>query len=152
MLNAIYCLERALDVLRNNEPINRREGKIEQADLELEVAAEYEEAINALYSISGDRPLPGTAMRAKLEIDGLIPIGEFHEQLHFRGVCKSQGYGEDGLDEDNTFAKFSPSVNLDITIANPVLLGKFKVGQRFYVDFTQVYNAEPAIAPETSPA
>ena len=42
----------------------------------------------------------------------------------------------DGLDEDNTFAKFSPSVDLGITIANPALWGKFAVGDKFYLDFT----------------
>lgn len=31
---------------------------------------------------------------------------------------------------------FSPSVSLEITIANPALRGKFKAGQKFYVDFT----------------
>lgn len=50
-------------------------------------------------------------------------------------VCASK-YPEDGSDEDNTFAKFSPSANLSINIANPDLFGKFNVGDKFYVDFT----------------
>ena len=58
--------------------------------------------------------------------------------LQFFGVSKSTSYPEDGLDEDNTYAKFSPSVDLKITIANPALLGKFEVGETFYVDFTPV--------------
>ena len=42
------------------------------------------------------------------------------------------------MDEDNSFAKFSPSVNFQIMIANPALLGKFASGDTFYVDFTPV--------------
>lgn len=53
-------------------------------------------------------------------------------------VAKNGAYPEDGSDEDNTFAKFSPSGVLDMQIANPDLLGKFKVGDTFYVDFTPV--------------
>lgn len=76
-----------------------------------------------------------TAMRAKLQIGSVTDHGA-QETLKFHGVCKSGSYGDDGLDEDNTFAKFSPSVSLEITVANPALLGKFKPGQKFYVDFT----------------
>jgi hypothetical protein len=43
----------------------------------------------------------------------------------------------DGMDEDNTFAKFSPSANFSICVANPALLGKLKAGQKYYVDFTE---------------
>ena len=74
-------------------------------------------------------------MRAKLQIES-VTLRNGHEQLKFHGVCKTGPYPEDGLDEDNTFAKFSPSVGLDITITNPALLGQFKPGQKFYVDFT----------------
>jgi hypothetical protein len=44
-------------------------------------------------------------------------------------VSRSTPYPDDGSDEDNTFAKFSPSVDLSITIANPALLGQFRPGQ-----------------------
>lgn len=76
-----------------------------------------------------------TAMRAKLQIASVTNHGTT-EQLKFHGVGPKNGYGDDGLDEDNTFAKYSPSVALDIMIANPALLGKFQPGQTFYVDFT----------------
>ena len=46
-------------------------------------------------------------------------------------------YDASGLDEDNTYAKMSPGASLSINIANPALIGKFHVGQRFYVDFTE---------------
>ncbi len=86
-------------------------------------------------------------MRAKLQIGSVIPSNDpagnlNNEQLHFHGVCASN-YPEDGSDEDNTFAKFSPSVSLDITIANPALFGKFKAGEKFYVDFTPIEERKP---------
>ncbi len=77
-------------------------------------------------------------MKAKLVISSVTYLEGGCEQLKFRGVCKSSAYPADGLDEDNTFATFSPSVDLNITISNPALYGQFKPGQKFYVDFTKV--------------
>lgn len=59
-----------------------------------------------------------------------------YETLHMHAVAASK-YPEDGSDEDNTYAKFSPGANLQINIANPALFGKFKVGEKYYLDFTQ---------------
>ena len=76
-----------------------------------------------------------TTMRAKLQIASVTKHSAECEQLKFHGVAASS-YPADGSDEDNTFAKFSPSVALDITITNPALIGKFERGQKYYVDFT----------------
>lgn len=76
------------------------------------------------------------AMRAKVKLNSLIP-GQGYETLVFNPV-PSPKYDEHGRDEDNTFAKYSPSGQFTITIANPVLLGAFKVGEIYYVDFTLV--------------
>jgi hypothetical protein len=89
-----------------------------------------------------------TTMRAKLRVGSITSIKSGEEvaceQLSFHGVSRSSAYPEDGSDEDNTYAKFSPSVDLNITIANPALLGQFKQGDTFYVDFTPVPAAAPA--------
>jgi hypothetical protein len=83
-----------------------------------------------------------TAMRAKVRVGSVFPYrnpetGEtINETLTFHGVAKSDGYPADGSDENNTFAKFSPSVSMQFTIANPALFGKFASGDTFYVDFT----------------
>lgn len=92
-----------------------------------------------------------TTMRAKLRVhfvqvqkqtmnaDGKYdPAGELttiSEVLHMSAVCAPK-YDATGLDEDNTFAKYSPSATLIINVANPALFGKFEVGQAYYVDFT----------------
>ena len=83
-------------------------------------------------------------MRAKFIVNGVqehfsdeaktIKSGE---TLSMSPVCKSGGYPADGLDEDNSFAKWSPSGSLSLYVANPALWGQFKVGQKFYTDFTE---------------
>ena len=80
-------------------------------------------------------------MRAKLQ------VGFVHEMfspdtvkqvevLTMHAVAASK-YPDDGHDDDNTYAKWSPGASLSINIANPALWGKFAVGDKFYVDFTK---------------
>lgn len=81
-------------------------------------------------------------MRAKLQV-GFV-TEQFYgpdksksgETLKMHAVAASK-YPEDGSDEDNTYAKFSPGADLQINICNPVLFGQFKVGEKYYVDFTE---------------
>jgi hypothetical protein len=75
-----------------------------------------------------------TDMRAKFYI---VSVETFTsgEKIKFAAVGKSTAYSADGSDEDNTYAKFSPSAACEITVANPALLGKFKPGEKFYVNF-----------------
>ena len=80
-------------------------------------------------------------MRAKMKVGSVNVYRDeqgktLSESLAFYGVSKSTPYPADGSDEDNTFAKFSPSVELRITIANPDLFGMYAPGDTFYVDFT----------------
>lgn len=75
-------------------------------------------------------------MRAKMKITK-IEQHESCEVLHFTAVAKNSSYPEDGSDEDNTYAKFSPSGELKLTVANPALIGKFKAGEKYYLDFTK---------------
>ena len=83
-----------------------------------------------------------TTMRAKMQVSAVFPhrhpeTGETQsEMLHFCGVSKSGSYPADGSDEDNTFAKWTPSVNLQMLVTNPALFGKLEPGSKFYVDFT----------------
>lgn len=74
-------------------------------------------------------------MRAKMKVTKVEQY-ENYENLTLNAVCKSGGYPADGSDEDNTFAKFTPTAELKMSINNPALLGKIKPGQKFYVDFT----------------
>lgn len=58
------------------------------------------------------------------------------EILTFRAVYKNQ-YDSSGLDEDNTYALWTPSAEFVLHVVNPELFGKFSVGKKYYVDFTE---------------
>jgi hypothetical protein len=45
-------------------------------------------------------------------------------------------FDAEGVSEDNSFARWSPSGDFSIYIANPNLFDKFEAGQRYYLDFT----------------
>lgn len=80
-------------------------------------------------------------MRAKLKVTHVGEVtgaeGQMQcQSLKFGAVYKDGAYPADGSDEDNTFALFTPSAEMSMTITNPALIGKFAEGQKFYVDFT----------------
>ena len=61
------------------------------------------------------------------------------EEIQMRAIGGhkvSKGYPVDGSDEDNTYAKFSPSADFRLSVANPALFGIFKPEQKFYIDMT----------------
>lgn len=86
-------------------------------------------------------------MRAKLKVtavriaDGTDPDSRY-EEVEFMAVGPDTSYPEDGSDEDNTFARFTPQADMKMVIANPALFGKIKQGQKFYADFTPVEHVE----------
>ena len=90
-------------------------------------------------------------MRAKLRVTNVeqIKSGDtvVAEKVSMCAVCKDGGYPADGSDEDNTFAKWSPSADFTIHINNPNLFGKHAREDRFYVDF---HRAIPVDAPAKS--
>lgn len=81
-------------------------------------------------------------MRAKMRVSEINKLanseGEtVQEKLSMNAVGPNSRYPDDGSDEDNTYARFSPMASFAITIANPALFGQFEVGQKYYVDFTE---------------
>ena len=81
-------------------------------------------------------------MRAKMQVQSITKYPTdgtptTQENLSMSCVAKSGAYPEDGSDEDNSFARWTPSGSLSISIQNPNLFGKFTVGQKFYLDFTE---------------
>jgi len=74
-------------------------------------------------------------MRAKMKVSS-VEATEYGEVIKAAPVCGDTPFGTNGESEDNTFARFTPSGSLLLTINNPDLLGKIKPGQKFYVDFT----------------
>lgn len=86
-----------------------------------------------------------STMRAKFEIfaldkrhDEAPPFAPGAcEELQMNAVCGDVPCGKDGESEDNTYARWTPSASLKMVITNPALFDKFKVGQKFYVDFSE---------------
>jgi hypothetical protein len=77
-----------------------------------------------------------TTMRAKFRVTSTSKVSDTQENVVFNAVGPKGSYPADGSDEDNTFACYTPSAELRISIVNPSLCGQFEVGQTFYADFT----------------
>ena len=74
-------------------------------------------------------------MLAKMKVVSVERDGDT-EMVSFSAVCKNQ-YDEEGLDENNTFAKFTPAAELGMMINNPALVGKMMEGEEYYIDFSK---------------
>lgn len=75
-------------------------------------------------------------MRAKMYVSSVAGSGT-QETLKFSCVTSSsKPYGPNGESEDNTFARYTPFGAAEYGITNPDLIGQFKQGDTFYVDFT----------------
>lgn len=75
-------------------------------------------------------------MRAKMRVSKVEKF-DGYENLSFSAVCKHDGYPDDGSDENNTYAKWTPTAELEMTVNNPALFGKINEGEEFYVDFSR---------------
>lgn len=75
-----------------------------------------------------------TTMRAKMKVVS-VEEHDGYENLSFSAVSKPEGYPEDGSDENNTFAKWTPTADLKMTVNNPKLFGKIFEGDEYYLDF-----------------
>lgn len=82
------------------------------------------------------------AMRANVKITNITPYPTegtpSQETLSFNFPAKDGPYPADGSDEDQQFARYSPAGALTLTVANPALIGKFAVGDKFYLDFKPI--------------
>lgn len=77
-----------------------------------------------------------SVMRAKFVVSS-VEKSAGGEKIIFNAVARANPYPDDGSDEDNTYAKWTPTASCEIHVANPALHGKFEPGQKFYVDFTE---------------
>lgn len=80
-------------------------------------------------------------MRAKMVVtevhrSGFLNGDGYQKQDRIKCVAvAAKSYPSDGADEDNTYARFSPSGEITLTIANPALVGVIEPGRKFYIDF-----------------
>ena len=81
-----------------------------------------------------------TYVRAKLIVESVKLYGSGDsrsEEIQFRAVGRKGSYPPDGSDEDNTFARFTPSADFWMMVSNPALHGNFQPGQKFYFDISE---------------
>jgi hypothetical protein len=74
-------------------------------------------------------------VRAKMQIQEIV-VNEWSDLVKFQCV-----YGGTTNEEDNSFAKSTPSGKMELQIDNPAVRGFFKPGMQVYVDLTVI---EPA--------
>lgn len=74
-------------------------------------------------------------MRAKFRVTKVTKTSDTSEQLEMMAVS-STPFDGDGKSEDNDFARWTPSGQLTMTINNPALIGHYKEGDAYYIDFT----------------
>lgn len=72
-------------------------------------------------------------MRAKFKVDKV----ERHEvsELLTLSAVGANSYPEDGTNEDNDFARWSPFGVLQMSVNNPNLLGVIQEGEKYYLNF-----------------
>jgi len=75
-------------------------------------------------------------MRAKMRVVN-VDRQATCEVLRFSAVGSVFPYPEDGSDENNSFAKWTPCADLNMTVTNPDLFGKIQIGEEYYLDFTK---------------
>lgn len=76
-------------------------------------------------------------MRAKVSVTDITKPYDGAEEVKFVPVVSGESFGPNGESENNTYARYTPSGDIKLTITNPELHGKFTRGQEFYVDFTE---------------
>ncbi|OXS89431.1 DUF2958 domain-containing protein [Pandoraea apista] len=108
--HAVAALQQALDVAKNNEPINRTEGNTEQADLEAEVAASIEEAIAIL--TEGDYEPDEAEVGATFDVEtALDSAAGFEVETEVRAIAATKSL----LNDFGTFlasdAKFAAALD-----------------------------------------
>lgn len=78
-------------------------------------------------------------MRAKLQVLSVTKYGTppTSASVSMSAVTGDKPFGPNGENEDNTFARYTPSASFSASINNPELLDFFAQGDKFYLDFTK---------------
>lgn len=78
-------------------------------------------------------------MRAKFDVVNVAESKNDQQETTIEHIkmmaVSSKPFDKDGNSEDNSFARWTPSGDLVISITNPSLFGKIKIGQSFYLSF-----------------
>jgi hypothetical protein len=80
-------------------------------------------------------------MRAKMQVRS-VEGSPTQETIKLSCVTGKDPFGPNGESEDNTFARYTPFGEASYTINNPLLIGQFKQGDTYYVDFTPAEESQ----------
>lgn len=73
-------------------------------------------------------------MKAKFEVKEVTENEDGSENLSMRAVSE-QPFDAEGVSDDNSFARYTPSGELTMLVNNPNLKGKIVVGEKYYLTF-----------------
>ena len=76
-----------------------------------------------------------TISRGKFVCETVTTTRGQQEIIKFSAVCKDT---DEVIPEDLLYHKYTPYGVIEIHVSNPALAGKFKPGDKFYVDFKQL--------------
>lgn len=76
-----------------------------------------------------------TGVRAKLQLASVTEHSWGGKTLRFEARY------DETIPEDRRFQKATPSGHMELQIDNPMALGQFKIGDSYYVDFTNAPKA-----------
>ena len=79
---------------------------------------------------------PAPTMVAKFRVVSVTTPHAGTEHLCFSAVTEAP-FDKEGFSDDNSFAKWSPTGELEMTVTNPALFGKIKQGEKYYLHFTK---------------
>lgn len=150
--------------LSSQDEIALKQKVIENLLLDLEKAkdandsasAEIDRLTDLLTASTPTGPAPAT-MRAKFVISEVLPTNHSHEgkandgekwdQVTIKAnAVTDKPFDPDGISEDNSFARWTPTGTLEMVITNPDLFDKIKESDKFYLDFTKV-DVDPEPTP-----
>lgn len=75
--------------------------------------------------------MPEVMSRAKFYVTSVTLLGNSNQRVALNAMY------DDGIPENKRFNQASPTGEMSILVSNPALAGKFRPGQRFYLDFTE---------------
>ena len=75
-------------------------------------------------------------MRAKFLVTKVEQVNPTTQRVAMMAVSDAP-FSAEGASDDNSFARWTPSGELTMTITNPNLVGALPEGKKFYLDFTE---------------
>lgn len=76
-------------------------------------------------------------MLAKFKVNEVTLNEHNNQKVSMIPVSSNKPYGPNGENEDNTFARHTPSGEIRMQITNPDLYGQVNPGDVFYISFTK---------------